>query len=269
MRVLSFSYCFPNHAAEGWGVFVYQRLAALAGRLPLEVVSPVPTLPVISRLRGWPGPEQETWQGLTVHRPRFFYLPAVLKSRDGQFYARGIRAWLERQVEKSRPDLLDAHFVWPDGVGVSLLARQLGLPYTITLRGKIYPCLEIPSQRHQCAEALRGAAAVISVDNRMAELAKELGVSPERIHVIPNGVDMELFRLRDRQAARRELGLPATGQLLVSVAHLGERKGHHETIRALAQLPADIKLVLVGGDSASHRGGKQHLEKLAASLGNW
>jgi len=233
----------------------------------LQVVSPVPSFPGRTRLRGSPGPARDQLLGMTVHRQPFFCFPGIFKSLDGRLYARGLRPWLRQFVARWRPDILDAHFVWPDGVGVSILARQLGLPYAITLRGKIYPCLEIPSQRRQCAEALRGAAAVISVDSRMAERAADLGVSRERIHVIPNGVDLDRFCPRDKRAVRRDLGLPLEGRLLVSVAHLGERKGHQETLRALARLPEDVKLVLVGGDSASHRGGRKQLEKLAGSLG--
>ncbi len=267
MKILSFSYCFPHPGAPAWGVFVYQRLAAMARRVPLDAVSPVPSFPVLSRLKGPRGQLSSDWRELTVHRPRFFYLPGMLKSLDARFYAGGIRRWLVEFADRWRPDLLDAHFVWPDGVGVALLARELGLPYSITLRGKIYPCLEVPSQRRQCAEALRSAAAVVSVDHRMADIAQELGAEPSRVHVIPNGVDLDRFQPGDRAAARRRLGLPPGGRVLVSVGHLGDRKGHRETLAALARLPRDVRLVLVGGDSKAHRGGKRDLEQLAESLG--
>ena len=233
----------------------------------LEVVSPVPVFFGLPRWRKASDPKHEEWQGLTVHRPRFLYVPGILKSLDARCYAAGIRRGLAQLVDQRQPELLDAHFIWPDGVAVSLLAKGLGLPYSITLRGKIYPCLEVPSQRRQCAEALRGAAAVISVDHRMADIARELGAEASRIHVIPNGVDLERFQPGDRAVAREQLELPPEGRLLVSVGHLGQRKGHRETIQALAQLPADVRLVLVGGDSSSHRGGKRELEELAGSVG--
>jgi glycosyltransferase involved in cell wall biosynthesis len=161
--------------------------------------------------------------------------------------------------------LLDAHFIWPDGVGVYHLARQLGMPYVITLRGKIYPCLEVPSMKRQCAEALRAAAAVISVDSAMADIAVQLGTPRARVHVIPNGVDLEFFRPREKAAARRELGLPLDGRLLVTVAHLKRTKGHDEVIQALAQLPPDVHLVIVGGEAV--RGYRQQAERLIDRLG--
>ncbi|MBN1588453.1 MAG: glycosyltransferase [Pirellulales bacterium] len=265
MKILSFSYCFPNHLNTTWGVFVSQRLTAVARHAELRVVSPVPDFPVIGRLRGFPGPTIDTWQALTVYRPRYLCVPSLFKSLDGRFYARSLRSWLDKLCVEWKPHVLDAHFVWPDGVGVSLLARRLGLPYAVTLRGKIYPCLEITSQRRQCAEALRGAAVVISVDSKMAQIARELGVSAERIHVIPNGVDLDHFHLHDKLDARRQLGLPEEGPLLLTVAHLGPRKGHRETIQALARTTSGARLVLVGEDGRGGRNVKA-LRELARSL---
>ena len=236
------------------------------GRLvDLKVAAPVPWFPLITRLRDRPGPLQDRWGDLTVYRPRFFYLPGLLKTLDGRLYARGVRRWFKTLCDLWRPDVLDAHFVWPDGVGVAHLARQAGIPYVITLRGQIYPCIA-DRRRDQCIEALAGAAAVISVSAPMADVAGDLGVPDDRLHMIPNGVDTETFRPRDAAAARRELGLPADGRLIVTVAHLGRRKGHRETIRALADLSSDVRLILVGGDG---EGGKniRAIRALAAELG--
>lgn len=265
MKILSFSYCFPNRDNPTWGMFVYQRLAALGKLEELRVCSPVPWFPLLAG-GGWQkGANAEEWQGLTVYRPSFFYVPRFLKNSDAYCYARGLRRWLTEMCRSWQPDVLDAHFVWPDGVGVALLARSLGIPYVITLRGKLYECLKVPSQTRQCAAALQGAAAVISVSSRMAEEARQLGVPDERVHVIPNGVDRESFRPRDKGECRHRLGLPETGRLLVTVAHLGHRKGHHETIRALAKLPEDVRLVIVGG--AAQGGTVAGLQAVAREAG--
>ena len=252
MRILSLSYCFPSSVDPTWGVFILQRLAALGRLVDLEVASPVPVFPVLSRLRPLPAAREEHG-GLAVHYPRFLYVPGILKTMDARLYAAGVRGWLEEYLRRRPVDLLDAHFVWPDGVGVHRLARRLGIPYAITLRGKIYPCLESRSMKRQCAEALRGAAAVISVDSRMADIAVDLGALRERVHVIPNGVDRTFFSVQDRAAARRRLGLPQDGRLLVTVAHLKASKGHGEVLQALAQLPPDVRLVIVGGELEGYR----------------
>lgn len=265
MKILSFSYCFPNPASPTWGMFVLQRLEALGKYEDLRVCSPVPWFPLLAGGRRSDGSKAELWQGLTVYRPRFFYVPRFLKNMDARFYALGLQRWLAELSRPWRPDLLDAHFVWPDGVGVALLAKGMGIPYAITLRGKIYECLKEPEQTSQCAKALQGAAAVISVSSRMAVEAQRLGVAPERLHVIPNGVDKEQFRPRDRRECREQLGLPVKGKLLVTVAHLGHRKGHHEVIRALAGLAEDVRLVIVGGPAQG--GTAEHLQTVAREAG--
>ena len=265
MRVLSFSYCFPNHANPSWGMFVYQRLAALAKQEELQVCSPVPWFPALTNRRGNPGPAKESWNGLTVHRPRFFYFPGVLKNQDARLYALGLRRWLRGLCIDWRPDVLDAHFVWPDGVGVASLAKELKIPYVITLRGKLYECLPIPSQRRQCASALQHASAVISNSSLMAHEARKLDASVDHLVVIPNGINHEQFHPKDKLTCRRELGLTVDGRLLVTVAHLGHRKGHHEVIRALADLPDDVKLVIVGGSAQG--GTPEKLRAVAAEVG--
>ena len=263
MKILSFSYCFPNAANPTWGVFVYQRLAALAHLDDLRVCSPVPWFPGVTKEGGHA--DARPWNGLRVHRPRFFYIPRFFKNADARLYALGLKPWLKDLLRDWRPDVLDAHFVWPDGVGVALLARELGIPYAITLRGKIYECLKVPSQVRQCAEALQGAAAVISVSSRMADEARRLGVPQERLHVISNGIDRQHFRPRDRRESRQQLGLPEDGYLLVTVAHLGHRKGHHETIKALAGLSDDVRLVIVGGPAQG--GTAEGLRQVAREVG--
>lgn len=227
--------------------------------------SPVPWFPGITARRADPGPEQDSWEGLDVHRPRFFYFPGVLKNLDSRFYARGVRQWLRAFSGKWKPHLLDAHFLWPDGVAVASLARDLGLPYAITLRGKIYECLPIRSQREQCAKALAGASAVFSNSSLMAQEARKLGTPESRLKVIPNGVDPRMFYPQDRQRCRQALGLPIDAHILVTVAHLGHRKGHVEVIRALAGLPEDVVLVIVGGPAQG--GTAEELEAVASECG--
>ena len=223
----------------------------------VRVVSPVAWFPLMSGLRSASGPNEELQNGVKVYRPRFLCIPKILKSLDGRLYTLSLKNWINPLIEQWRPDIIDAHFIWPDGVGAAGLASSLEIPYSITLRGKIYPSLEDASQRKQCVAALQKADLVISVDDRMAQLARDFGVDSKRIEVIPNGVDIQRFRDGDQASARKELGLPERERLVLTVAHLGKRKGHHEMIEALAHLPDDVSLVLVGGASVSGEDEKQ------------
>lgn len=265
MKILSFSYCFPNSANPNWGIFVFQRLSSLSEIEDLKVCSPVSWFPLLSSFKKKNGNQVQSLNGLDVYRPDFFCIPKFFKNYDAKLYAKDIKKWVSDLCKKWKPDILDAHFVWPDGVGVALIAKELGIPYVITLRGKLYECLKIDAQKDQCAKALINATAVISVSGLMAKEAQKLGVSKNRIKIIPNGINSELFFIKDKMACRKELGLPFDKKLLVTVAHLGHRKGHHEVIQALAGINEDIGLILVGG--AAQGGTPEQLEKLAEKVG--
>ena len=245
-----------------------QRLAAIAGRddVDLEVVAPVPRFPIVSALRSRLPPKRDRMGGLPVSYPRYFYFPAILKRLDGRFYARGLTRWVTEYCRRQAVDLLDAHFVWPDGVGVWRLARKLGLPYTITLRGWLYEAMGDAQILSQCIEAMRDAMAVISVSGHLAETAAKLGVPETKLHVVPNGVDTERFVVRDKFACRQEIGLPTSGKLVVAVGHLGPRKGQRESIQAMARLPRDVRLAVVGGDPDGGRN-ERELRGLIRRLG--
>ena len=255
MKIVSLSSSFPSPVHPTAGIFVLHRLAAVA-RLgaDIEVVHPMATCPLIGRLRDrGPVPAREVRGGLTVHHRPFAYLPGLLKRLDGHSYYRGLVRWMEAYCRRRRIDLLDAHFAWPDGVGASYLARRLGLPYVLTLRGTINSRAGLPAFRARLADAVRRADAVISVSGPMADLAVELGARAERVGVIANGVDAETFKPIPRDEARRRLGLAADGPLIVCVASAKPQKGHEDLIAALARLQAAARVVLVGGPSGSGR----------------
>ncbi|EHJ47350.1 glycosyl transferase group 1 [Solidesulfovibrio carbinoliphilus subsp. oakridgensis] len=73
------------------------------------------------------------------------------------------------------------------------------------------------------------------------------------VHVIPNGIDTDTFAPRDRQAARRELGLPPGATILSFCAHGGlanSWKGGAHLVAALAALVErhpEVVLLNIGG----------------------
>ena len=79
------------------------------------------------------------------------------------------------------------------------------------------------------------------------QLIRDNGVDPRRIESVPTGIDPVQFAPRDRQAARRALGLPLDMPLIGIVATLRSWKGHRYLLDAMLQLArADTRLVIVG-----------------------
>lgn len=90
------------------------------------------------------------------------------------------------------------------------------------------------------------------------------GVPWQRIRVVPNGIDAERFRFDPaaRAAAREHLGLPADAFVIGGVGRLAEGKRFDVLLRAAAQLPSDVRVLLVGSGPQ-----EPELRRLAGRLG--
>jgi glycosyltransferase involved in cell wall biosynthesis len=271
MRVLVLSSVFPNGRDPLFGVFVKERIVWVAEHCQVIVVAPIPWFPfdgLIRRSHRRDVPRSEVIDKLQVYHPRFFSVPGLFKSLDGFFYF--VSLWpLLRRLRREFPfELIDAHFVYPDGVGACLLGRWFGCPVTITLRGTIGKLAKFLLRRKQIQWALGAAARVFSVSRSLQEIALRLGCDPLKTRVVANGTDSEVFRPMDKVAARSRLGIPPDRTVILSVGALCERKGHHRIIQALPRLVADrpnLLLIVVGGPGAEGDMGPQ-LRQLSEQL---
>lgn len=97
---------------------------------------------------------------------------------------------------------------------------------------------------------LARARAIVALSDRQADvLVEHFGVSRSRLHVVPNGVPAEPFPEADaasRGAARRALGLPEDGSVVLSISALVPEKGVDLVIDAVAELGDDVRLLVVG-----------------------
>lgn len=275
MTVLSTTLCYPHPASPTQGIFVQRRLVEIARLTPLVVAAPVPWFPMLRPLMFDASIGRSDMP--PVWHPRMFYLPGVFKRSDASFYERALGRAYREMSRLHSIGVIDAHFEWPDGVGAFRHARRLGLPFVCTLRGKLVSQAREASKRRCIVQMLKGADALISVSASLAELAREISGAKLDIHVIPNGIDTDLFYRtsegRDDPAAtagaRRTLGWSDASRIVVSVGHLQELKGFH---RLVATLPGvrkrlgDVRLVLVGG-SAGEPAFERGLKRQIADLG--
>lgn len=252
-RIVTFTNLFPSAMLPTHGLFVYERMRRVAAAcgIPWSVVSPVPHVAWLFRsgsYRTWADvPRTETWQGVAIAHPRYRHWPGFSQRRQADAMAEGARDVVARLAAEG-PIVLDAHYLWPDGVAAAKLARELGVPFTLTARGSD---LNVVARDHAVAariaeaagRALQCCAVSRALGDRFAEVA---GLPRERILDVRNGVDLERFHPGDAAPARAALGLPASGRLLLGVGRLVAGKGFDVAAAALASLPADVQLVLVG-----------------------
>src|SRR5690606_7476501 len=93
------------------------------------------------------------------------------------------------------------------------------------------------------------------VSTATGEQALQRGLAAEKLHVVPNGVDVARLTpgggeaVADGRAVLHQQvpGLPAEGFLLLSVGRQVERKGFAPFVeQVLPRLPADVHYVLAG-----------------------
>jgi glycosyltransferase involved in cell wall biosynthesis len=234
------------------GIFVANRLAAMARHADVRVVQPVPYLPGVRPLPEWARSPTRSVAGIEVLHAPMLYLPYVLKSADGMWLARAVAPVLARLHAERPIDVIDAHFGYPEGVGCQRVARQLGLPLFITIRGFENEYLQKPVIGDQLRTAMRKATGCICVSHSLRAMSLQQGVAADRLGVVHNAIDGNTFSYDTPRAARERLGLPLEQRLVVSVGHLVSRKRHHILIEAFARLRAchpDARLVILGARS--------------------
>ena len=251
MRVLTFTNLYPSAAQPRHGIFVEHRMRQLAasGRVGVRVVAPVPWLPLA---RFWSTrhaqlarvESNESRYGIAVQRARFLAIPGVTSWINPLSMALSALPTVRKLQRQQDFDLIDAHFVFPDAAAALLLGRWLGKPVVVTARGtdiNTFPRHAVP--RRWIRWVTRHADALVTVSAALRQTWLDLGVAPERVTVLRNGVDLSLFVAADREAARAEVGF--TGPTMLSVGHLIPDKGHHMVVDTLTLVP-ELQAVIVG-----------------------
>jgi glycosyltransferase involved in cell wall biosynthesis len=268
VRLLTFSTLFPHAGRPNHGIFVENRLRHLlaTGEATSTVVAPVPWFPTrSSRFGDWAlharADRRELRDGLEIHHPRYGLLPRIgMSTAPAALFVAGYTELRRLTRGGLEFDLIDAHYLYPDGVAAVALGRAFGKPVVVTARGSDVTQLpEHAVPRRMIRWAMSSAAALISVSAGLRDAMLHLGAPPDSVTVLRNGVDLQVFRPTDREAMRRQLGL--TGPTLLSVGHLIPRKRHHLAIEALAHLPG-WRLIIVGEGPERAR-----LEQLGQRLG--
>jgi glycosyltransferase involved in cell wall biosynthesis len=107
----------------------------------------------------------------------------------------------------------------------------------------------------------RSRITVVAPSSWTERLAKESPLLGRfAVHRIPNGIDLERFRPRDKSGARAALGLDPNAQVVLFMAHgldANARKGSEDAIEALRRLgPRPNTIVLLAGEGGQSWAGR-------------
>jgi len=221
--------------------------------MPFPHFSKIAILPCVGRYFSFLGlPEKSRSKpelNFKLISPNYFTLPIeFMRKRNCYIATKSCVKSLWRS--SANFNLIHAHFIENGFIGAtlkSLYTVQLvvtahgGDVYDLPFRDKWY--------RNLTKFVLTEADQVITVSNFNAEKLLLLGVSPNKLHVIPNGYNEKLFTPIPMLEAREKLSLPFNKKVLLTVGNLVEVKGHSYLIDAMSYVlkqRTDVILVIVG-----------------------
>jgi glycosyltransferase involved in cell wall biosynthesis len=255
MRALVLTKIFPNRVEPFSSPFNRQQFAELSRLCELEIMATIPWFPWAQAFSRWSQagrlsgvPPVDLIDGLVVHHPRFVFVPKVGHGLTGPLYAASLTKTALRL--QGRVDVVLGSWAYPDGFAAVVLGKLLGIPAVVKLHGSdMNVVARMPGPRRCLKWALPRADRVVAVSNPLREATIALGAARDRVDVVPNGIDRERFRPRDRQEARRRLGLPLAGNIVLYVGNIELHKGVVDLIHAVAELGKrrDVSLAMVGG----------------------
>jgi D-inositol-3-phosphate glycosyltransferase len=164
---------------------------------------------------------------------------------------------------------------WLSGLSGHVIKHELNLPLVCTfhtldrVKAESMPEEVEADMPHRRAEAEASIidcsdAVLASCSVEADQIASLYGGEPGRIRIVPPGVDHAFFGPGHRPQARRALGLPLDGRLLLFVGRIQPLKCADVAIETLAELRAGgsepYRLVVVGGPSGPH--GEKSLQGL-------
>ncbi|HYW77282.1 MAG TPA: glycosyltransferase family 4 protein [Gammaproteobacteria bacterium] len=251
IRLLVFTTLYPNTAQPYHGIFVEERLRHLVatGKVQARVLAPVPWFPSSSPRFGRYAafaqvPRFERRHGIDVWHPRYPVIPKIGMSAAPFLLAAAV--WpVVRQLRGEYPfEVVEAHYLYPDGVAAVWIAKRLGARIAVTAHGSDVNVLtQYRWPKRAILTAARNADRTVTVSRSLAERLTELGVAESQLSVLRNGVDIRRFRPGYTGIVKQNFGL--SGRVIMSVGHLVEAKGHHIALEAIAKLP-EYSLLIVG-----------------------
>jgi D-inositol-3-phosphate glycosyltransferase len=181
--------------------------------------------------------------------------------------------------ESSPYDVVHAHY-WLSGLATLPVAIELGIPFVQSfhtlgdMKQRSAPVGELtePQRRVRTESflATQADAVIASSTAEVRSLIEQVGAQPDKVWIIPPGVDTSLFvpQADAGDAMRLALGIERGRPLLAVLARVQRLKGQRLALRVLAALPEPRPMLVIAGDPTP--GAEDYargLRELAAQLG--
>jgi glycosyltransferase involved in cell wall biosynthesis len=234
---------FPSRAEPGRATFNKQQITALKRKAQIVVVAPVPMFGYSTA----DVPLRERVADIEVAHPRYLVIPKTMRWTYGLTFFLGIHDTLVKLSKSFQPDVIFATWAYPDAMGSALSAWLLKKPLAIKVHGSdINTASEYFLRRTMIRWACRRARCVIAVTEALKETLVKMGVDRGKVHVLPNGIDTDVFVPLDQAECRTRLGWNADEKVILYVGNFKPVKGVDILVKAMSDVAGGARLVMVG-----------------------
>jgi teichuronic acid biosynthesis glycosyltransferase TuaC len=227
MHVLTLTPFYPTAEDDASGCFVAESVGEL---LRQGIESSV--IAVHPMYRSHPGSDPKA---PPATGKKYFCLPGNPGlSSAGRFLHEGLKLQVRRVHAQHPISLIHAHAALPCGHAAMLLARDLGIPFVVTVHGlDAFLTNQVPGWFGRrcskvCEDVYGAAARVICISEQVARRVREGRGGAANISVVYNGVDSSLFSPTREPASEKEI--------VLSIGNLIPIKGHELLLRAVAAM---------------------------------
>jgi len=262
---------FVKGPSEATAKYVKKITIIIRYNVLVDLLRYIPLGGIFDSIRAWYTKEklldlQGKPENIDIH-----LLPILYYVRDGKNNSLGdkIAKKAEKLIQKEeiKFDLIHAHFTYPQGyVGIKL-GEEFDVPVVITAHG--FDVYDLPFRDREWEKKIKwilnktNHVITVSKSNKKI-LVEKLGVSENKLSVIPNGFNSNLFYPMDNTEFKWKLNIPLDKKIILNVASLNQVKGQRYLIDAMKEIVKYRKdiLCIIIGDGMLRKDLKSQVKKL-------
>jgi glycosyltransferase involved in cell wall biosynthesis len=274
LNVLIVTSLFPNSYEPTRGIFSYQIAKELENLCDITVIAPIPWCPQSKFTQLFPKwyqvaniPTRENISGIKVYHPRYLVIPKIFGFTHGLSMYFPLQCLIRQIHNQKRIDVINARWVFPDGLSATLVGNQMRIPVIVSALGcdiNLYTNFWL--RKPQILYTIRRAGLISTVSTALKEKIIELGISPTKIRCIYNGVDTTMFFPKNQKECRQKLRLDEEEKIVLFIGGMYPVKGIEYLIQAFDHLRKneqdDFRLILVG-DGPQRKELEEEVKRLA------